>query len=180
MVRTNYRGINYHYHQGIDMIELQDLEGIKLVTDRGYIASDQEVRQAVETAFQQGSQGWGVNQKDAVLLALAENLRDALLVSTEADDNFRLLKGCQMEGGRLKKRIAVLEGLEAVYQDSLASLAEVGSDLARANDKIDSLSALNSNLEDSRRNLALLLSDAEDEVALLLADAEELGVDAPG
>lgn len=91
------------------MIRQEDLDGVKLVYDAEYIASDEITAQALEVAFSQASQGWGVSREHAVLLNVAQSLRESLKLSTTAEENARLLKGAQMSGGRLKKQIEKLE-----------------------------------------------------------------------
>jgi len=86
------------------MLTEKDLDGLKLVTDQSNIASTQDTQQALETAFQQGSQGWGVRREQSVILRLARDLKVALALAVQADENGRMLKGAQMELGRVKKQ----------------------------------------------------------------------------
>ena len=86
------------------MLTEKDLDGLKLVTDQSNIASTQDTQQALETAFQQGSQGWGVRREQSVILRLARDLKIALALAVQADENGRMLKGAQMELGRVKKQ----------------------------------------------------------------------------
>ena len=81
-----------------------DLDGLKLVTDDNNFAGPQQVDLAVESAIAQGSQGWGVQQDVAVLLSVLRDLAGAQLIAQTADENRRMLKGAQMELGRVKKQ----------------------------------------------------------------------------
>ena len=99
------------------MIKAEDLDGIKLVTEENNFASDDDTLNVLEAAFMQGSQGWGVTKETAILLRLARVLYAALKLAETADENARLLKGAQMELGRVKKQRNTLK-------TALDSLAE--------------------------------------------------------
>ncbi len=86
------------------MIKADDLDGIKLVTEENNFASDDDTLNVLEAAFMQGSQGWGVTKDTAILLRMARVLYVALKMAETADENARLLKGAQMELGRVKKQ----------------------------------------------------------------------------
>jgi len=90
------------------MINLEDLDGIKLVKAE-YLVEDVELQMALESAYAQGSQGWGVVKSTALLLTMARDLHAALKIALVADENFRLLKGAQMALGREKKAKDVLQ-----------------------------------------------------------------------
>lgn len=90
------------------MLKLEDLDGIKLVKEENF-ATDSEVGTAVELGIIQGSQGWGVREEISVILKLARDLKIALALAATADENGRMLKGAQLEGGRLKKQIEKLK-----------------------------------------------------------------------
>ncbi len=91
------------------MIKADDLDGIKLVTEENNFASDDDTLNVLEAAFMQGSQGWGVTKETAILLRLARVLYVALKLAETADENARLLKGAQMELGRVKKQRDTLQ-----------------------------------------------------------------------
>jgi hypothetical protein len=83
-------------------LTLQDLDGFKLV-DETNVAPLDATQMALEHAFQQGSQGWGVSREVGVYLSLARDLKLALALANTADEAQRMLKGAQMELGRVKK-----------------------------------------------------------------------------
>ena len=85
------------------MFKAGDLDSIKLVSADN-IALPHDVEAAIERAVQQGSGDWGVTLTDGVILNLTQQLRDALTGAAAAGENFRLLKGAQMELGRVKKQ----------------------------------------------------------------------------
>jgi hypothetical protein len=91
------------------MLTLKDLEGIKLVSDETYIAPVSDAQTALERVFQQASQGWGIRREDGVLLRMASDIKIALALAESADENGRLLKGAQMELGRVKKQRDVIQ-----------------------------------------------------------------------
>jgi len=109
------------------MIKATALDGIKLV-DENYIATDGEVEAALEQAFQQGSQGWGVRQDQGVLLRMARDLKLALGLAQDTTETTNKLKGLQLENGRLKKKITVMEGLDAAKDRQIAELQAKGVD----------------------------------------------------
>lgn len=92
------------------MLDKKILNGLKLVTNDEYFATDAEVEADLEVTFQQASQGWGVRRQQGVLLRMARDLKLALELAATAVDSTNKIKGLQLEGGRLKKQIAVLEG----------------------------------------------------------------------
>ena len=126
------------------MLKLEDLDGIKLV-NADYFATDIEAELAVEQAISQGSQAWGVRRDVGVLLKLARDLKIALALAATADQNGRMLKGAQLEGGRLKKQIEKLnaENVElAGERDSVrASWATTARELTAAGEEIAELTA---------------------------------------
>ena len=83
-------------------IRAVDLDGLKLV-EKDYFAQDEEVLNALESAYMQGSQGWGVTNEVRLILTLARDLKEALVLANVADENHRLLKGAQLALGREKK-----------------------------------------------------------------------------
>jgi hypothetical protein len=94
------------------MLDPKMLDGLKLVKEE-YIATDSEVDLALEQAFTQGSQGWGVKRAEGVLLRLAQELKLSSALAATADEAGRMLKGAQLENGRLKKQAAIQAGLIA-------------------------------------------------------------------
>ena len=90
-------------------LTLADLDGIKLISDPTYFMETDAVRMELENAYMQGSQGWGVRREVGVYLALARDLKIAMELAATADNAQRMLKGAQLEGGRLKKKIKSLE-----------------------------------------------------------------------
>ena len=102
------------------MLKPEDLDGLKLV-DPENLATEGQVRAALENAYVQGSQGWGVRGDVAVILQLARNLRCALHLAAETESmSIKLaeaqnkLKGVQLELGRVKKQRDALEEKVAV------------------------------------------------------------------
>ena len=116
-------------------LTLADLDGIKLISDPTYFMETDVVRMELESAYMQGSQGWGVRREVGVYLALARDLKIAMELANTADQAQRMLKGAQLEGGRLRKRIKKLEA-EAVdaEQRVLARVVEV-NDLTKQRDE---------------------------------------------
>lgn len=109
------------------MLKIEDLEGIKLVHNEEYIATEAEAQQSLENVFQQASQSWGIRREEGVILKLARDLKIALALANVAEENGRMLKGAQMELGRVKKqRDAALAHVEEVtkYNVDLAVEAE--------------------------------------------------------
>lgn len=90
------------------MLKLEDLDGLKLV-HLDYFATDADAELAVEQAITQGSQGWGVRREVGVILKLARDLKISLALAATADKSARMLKGAQLENGRLKKQIEKLQ-----------------------------------------------------------------------
>lgn len=83
-------------------LTLQDLDGFKLV-DETNVAPLEATQMALEHAFQQGSQGWGVSREVGIYLSLARDLKLSIALANTADEAQRMLKGAQMELGRVKK-----------------------------------------------------------------------------
>ncbi len=122
------------------MIKSEDLDGIKLVTEENNFASADDTLNVLEAAFMQGSQGWGVTKETAILLRLARALYVALQLAETADENARLLKGAQMELGRVKKqRDALQTNVDMLESESrtavirVAELEQYNVDLAADN-----------------------------------------------
>jgi hypothetical protein len=106
-----------------------DLDGVKLVYDDSYFAGQHEVDAHIEVLFQQASQGWGLRRLDAVQLAILRDFREAQALAVLADDRQRMLKGAQMENGRLKKQLAAVKAkLDATTAELAGAVArEIGS-----------------------------------------------------
>lgn len=119
------------------MINEKILDGVKLVSDESYFATDAEVEGALEHAFQQGSQGWGVRREQGVMLRMARDTKLAYGLAKDAVENQNKLKGLQLENGRLKKRIAILEGMEAAH---LRTIEDLKRQLDRATRDVGDLS----------------------------------------
>ena len=100
------------------MLKLNDLDGFKLV-NINYLATNDEVAAALEDAFTQGSQGWGVRPEVAVFLSLANQLRVQITLADVSQHAQNQLKGEQMAHGRTKKR------LEASVQNTDALKTQV-------------------------------------------------------
>lgn len=100
-----------------DRLTIADVAGVKLADDSNFPPL-YEVTAALDHAFAQGSQGWGVTREVGVYLTLARELHAALEIAETADENRRMLKGAQMENGRLKKKI---EKIEAALAESDAT-----------------------------------------------------------
>lgn len=102
-------------------LTIADVAGVKLA-DSNNFPPPYEVTAALDHAFAQGSQGWGVTREIGVYLFLARELHWALEIAETADENRRMLKGAQLETGRLKKKIeqltAEVEGLRDELADS--------------------------------------------------------------
>ena len=103
------------------MINQKVLDSVKLV-DGENIASDLRTEQAIDRAVAQGSQAWGVTMEDAVVLRLTKELQESQGQSSEVQELSNKLKGLQMEGGRLRKQIAVLEGLVVLSNQQVEEL----------------------------------------------------------
>jgi len=86
------------------------LDTVKLVPTECF-ASDVEVEDYVERCAQEASQGWGARAVDMIILRLAGDLRIASSGAEVADGYARLLKGKQLENGRLKKQVTTLTAL---------------------------------------------------------------------
>ncbi len=83
-------------------IRIEDLDGVKLVNEENF-APEARVLNVLEEAYMQGSQGWGVTPETAIILHLVRVLRDALALADVSEERQRMLKGAQMELGRVKK-----------------------------------------------------------------------------
>ncbi len=123
-------------------LKIEDVAGVKLVTDENNYASHGEVRNSLEGAFVQGSQGWGVSHDNAVLLTVARDLKEVLMLANVADENHRLLKGAQLELGRVKKQRSValaerasLEGKVIEQAVQIKSLQELVDDVTQQRDE---------------------------------------------
>ena len=114
-------------------LKIEDVAGVKLVTDENNFASDGDVRNALEGAFVQGSQGWGVGASNAVLLSVARDMKEALMLANVADENHRLLKGAQMALGRAKKAAevdkATIAALDERVEEQVAKNASLQEQL---------------------------------------------------
>lgn len=143
-----------------------DLEGVKLVGEENF-APIEDVQVDLERAFTQGSQGWGVIREHAVINTLARDLLDALAEAATADENFRMLKGAQMEGGRLKKKVDKLEAENLAYDLRIKELE------AEVEHRVDETNRLEDALDDvraQRQELAEILNEYTERAAL---DAHE-------
>ncbi len=89
------------------MMELKRLDGFGQVASADYLATDAEVDEALENAFEQASQGWGVRREVGVYLTLVRELRISLSLAGKADEALRKVKGLQLELGRTKKALGV-------------------------------------------------------------------------
>jgi|15BtaG_2_1085339.scaffolds.fasta_scaffold06568_2 hypothetical protein len=85
----------------------QDVAPAKLV-DPANLPPLNEVQIMLEHAFVQGSQTWGVKREIGIILVLAQELLEALDIAQAADANQRMLKGAQLETGRLRKQVSTL------------------------------------------------------------------------
>ena len=103
------------------MLKLNDLDGFKLV-NIDYLATNDEVVEALRNAFEQGSQGWGVTPEVAIFLSMANQLRVQITLADVADEAQRQLKGEQMGHGRTKKR---LEAVENLYDAQTAKITQL-------------------------------------------------------
>ena len=88
-----------------EKITQRDLDGLKLLHSYDYIATIPETQQALEQAYVQGSQGWGVGQMQANLLRMAKELGRALIAEDKYDEAFKALKAEQMLRGRIQKQL---------------------------------------------------------------------------
>ena len=111
-----------------EKITQRDLDGLKLLHSDDYIATIPETQQALEQAYVQGSQGWGVGQMQANLLRMAKELGRALVAEDKYDETYKALKAEQMTRGRLQKQLdatlAKVDVLEAHLKDIDAVLDE--------------------------------------------------------
>ena len=110
------------------MIELKDLDGLKLVRDEN-VANLRQTLAEIEHAITQGSQGWGVTEEHAVLLHVAGELRAALMdekralpVQAVLDDALRALKGKQLELGRANARHDRMVDVSKAQSEEIANL----------------------------------------------------------
>ena len=114
------------------MIDLKILDGMKLVPDEN-VATPQQASDILERAIAQGSQGWGVRQDEAVILRLGLELRKAQALAGDTTDTKNALKGLQLENGRLKKRLLVVDGIQTLLDRATARETE----LLLANDVLE-------------------------------------------
>ena len=114
-----------------DRITQRDLDGLKLLHSDDYIATIPETQQALEQAYVQGSQGWGVGQMQANLLRMAKELGRALIAEDKYDEAFKALKAEQMTRGRIQKQLdaAVDAGLNAETRAATV-IADLEADVA--------------------------------------------------
>lgn len=117
--KTN--GTNNRGNEMNNQLTATDLDGVKLI-QRDNLPQLHEIQAALEHTYQQASQGWGVTREVGVYAFLATELREALEVAATADENFRMLKGAQMEAGRLKKKIEKLEAENLAYDLKIKEL----------------------------------------------------------
>lgn len=132
------------------MIQIKDLEGVKLVHDASYFASVEFTQLKLEQTFVQASQGWGVRQDDAVILRLAGDLRIALSGAADADGAMRLLKGAQLELGRVKKQ---KHGLEQTLVGNKTDIEGLRTQLDMSKRLVDALEKRVSYLESEGADL---------------------------
>ena len=124
------------------MIELKDLDSLKLVRDEN-VANLRQTLAEIEHAITQGSQGWGVTEAHAVLLHVTGELRtalqgfatkDAVLLDLEQTEN--KLKGKQLELGRVRKeldkKVKALADGNAIIGVKDAKIRELEEELAFA------------------------------------------------
>ena len=109
-------------------LTLKDLAGTKLIQPEN-LAPLLQVQLALDHTYGQASQGWGVTPEIAVYGYLATELRTQMEIAETADENRRMLKGAQMETGRLKKKIEKLDA-EILARDLRIKELEVGLDEA--------------------------------------------------
>ena len=126
-----------------EKLNIADVAGIKLAANENFPPLF-ETRAALDHAFSQGSQGWGVTREVGNYLNLAYALHEALEVSTTAEENHRMLKGAQLENGRLKKKI---EKLTAQLAESDATALALTIALEKAQVALDALRADNEELD---------------------------------
>ena len=118
-----------------DRITQRDLDGLKLLHSDDYIATIPETQQALEQAYVQGSQGWGVGQMQANLLRMAKELGRALVAEDKYDETYKALKAEQMTRGRIQKQldaatagIANLEVSLDIARKELATVTKLATD----------------------------------------------------
>ena len=95
--------------KNMDLLTANDLSEVKLIDDDN-IASAQDVREHVSQVLLQGTGGWGVGLKDAIVLRLVKDLHAALEQADGADEGARKIKGLQLENGRLRAQLNRLSG----------------------------------------------------------------------
>jgi hypothetical protein len=95
--------------KNMDLLTANDLSEVKLI-DEDNIASAQDVREHVSQVLLQGTGGWGVGLKDAIVLRLVKDLHAALEQADGADESARKIKGLQLENGRLRAQLNRLSG----------------------------------------------------------------------
>lgn len=156
------------------MIKAADLDGVKLVFDEKYFATEEQVQLALEQAFTQGSQGWGVKREAAVLLVMARELRDSLELSTTAEENARLLKGAQMSGGRLKKQV---EGLQAKLETQAALMLAQTVALDKLTGEYEALDAQCVKIKAAYDDAEAEVDATKEQLARVRADLIQEGLD---
>lgn len=122
------------------MINESMMKGIAEVSE-DYLAPADATERFIASAIEQGRQTWGVTREVAVLLRTLTELNALLENVGPAEENRNKIKGLQLENGRLKKRITVLEGVEEAFKQLSKANIKAAEDIDYLEQQIRELEA---------------------------------------
>jgi len=122
------------------MINERMMKGIAEVSE-DYLAPPDATERFIASAIEQGRQTWGVTREVAVLLRTLTELNALLENVGPAEENRNKIKGLQLENGRLKKRITVLEGVEEAFKQLSKANIKAAEDIDYLEQQIRELEA---------------------------------------
>ena len=122
------------------MINERMMKGIAEVSE-DYLAPPDATERFIASAIEQGRQTWGVTREVAVLLRTLTELNALLENVGPAEENRNKIKGLQLENGRLKKRITVLEGVEEAFKQLSKANIKAAEDIDYLEEQIRQLEA---------------------------------------
>lgn len=122
------------------MINERMMKGIAEVSE-DYLAPPDATERFVASAIEQGRQTWGVTREVAVLLRALTDLNALLESVGPVEENRNKIKGLQLENGRLKKRITVLEGVEEAFKQLSKANIKAAEDIDYLEEQIRKLEA---------------------------------------
>ena len=99
------------------------LDVCKLALDEN-VASDELAELLVEQVADQASQGWGVSEVDSVVMRLAREVVRLQPFEEKVDEAQRLMKGAQLQVGRIRKQVENLEPQVAALQNRIKKLED--------------------------------------------------------